>query len=291
MFYACVCFVSSHLFWARHSSPPLCFVLVCVLFHPIYSGHRIRHHFCALCSCVFVWYHLYHTLQHFRILFLFSCVSVQRKHCCFNDNWLLISVRVTSFFVYFLTTLFRVWCLGLSISYVFHCWHIPVLPCVFLVFFSFVLESFSFLSHSFILSHFFILGLFLFAGRAVRSRIVFVPESFIHSEHFFHAWLILVCRTSRSFLNLSRSWIILSFWAILPFSVNFVCRTSSSFFNPPRSWIIHSFLVYSCLQDERGFNEFSFDEFEEKLAQEEGGVLAGGEGEEDADDGEADMFG
>ncbi|CAN0176772.1 unnamed protein product [Ectocarpus sp. 6 AP-2014] len=41
------------------------------------------------------------------------------------------------------------------------------------------------------------------------------------------------------------------------------------------------------LKDERGFNEFSFDEFEEKLAKEEG-VLAAGEGDEDEDE---DLFG
>ncbi|CAM9283567.1 unnamed protein product [Ectocarpus sp. 12 AP-2014] len=41
------------------------------------------------------------------------------------------------------------------------------------------------------------------------------------------------------------------------------------------------------LKDERGFNEFSFDEFEEKLANEEG-VLAAGEGDEDEDE---DLFG
>ncbi|CAM9759796.1 unnamed protein product [Pylaiella littoralis] len=45
------------------------------------------------------------------------------------------------------------------------------------------------------------------------------------------------------------------------------------------------------LKDERGFNEFSFDEFEKNLAKEEAGVLAAGEGDEEADDGEADMFG
>lgn len=41
-------------------------------------------------------------------------------------------------------------------------------------------------------------------------------------------------------------------------------------------------------QDERGFNEFSFDELEKNLAKEEA-ALAAGEGEENEE--EADMFG
>lgn len=41
-------------------------------------------------------------------------------------------------------------------------------------------------------------------------------------------------------------------------------------------------------QDERGFNEFSFDEFEKKLAEEE--AIAAGEGDSQEAE-EADMFG
>eukprot|EP00903_Cladosiphon_okamuranus_P016238 g14980.t1 len=43
------------------------------------------------------------------------------------------------------------------------------------------------------------------------------------------------------------------------------------------------------LKDDRGFNEFSFDEFEKQMAKEEEGVLAAGG--EDGDDDEADLFG
>ena len=43
------------------------------------------------------------------------------------------------------------------------------------------------------------------------------------------------------------------------------------------------------LQDERGFNEFSFDELEKKLAAEEAAAEAGID--EDNDGEEADMFG
>lgn len=42
-------------------------------------------------------------------------------------------------------------------------------------------------------------------------------------------------------------------------------------------------------QEDRGFNEFSFDEFEKQMAEEEEGVLAAGD--EDGDDDEADLFG
>lgn len=43
-------------------------------------------------------------------------------------------------------------------------------------------------------------------------------------------------------------------------------------------------------QDERGFNEFSFDEFEKRMAKEEAGVAAGdGAASDEAE--QADMFG
>lgn len=46
--------------------------------------------------------------------------------------------------------------------------------------------------------------------------------------------------------------------------------------------------VITLRQDERGFNEFSFDEFERKLAEEE--AIAAGDGDSQEAE-EADMFG
>lgn len=48
-------------------------------------------------------------------------------------------------------------------------------------------------------------------------------------------------------------------------------------------------LLFVSLQDERGFNEFSFDELEKRLAAEEAAAEAGID--EDGDGEEADMFG
>lgn len=48
-------------------------------------------------------------------------------------------------------------------------------------------------------------------------------------------------------------------------------------------------LYLYALQEDRGFNEFSFDEFEKQMAAEEEGFLAAGD--EDGDGDEADLFG
>ncbi|CAM9670954.1 unnamed protein product [Choristocarpus tenellus] len=45
------------------------------------------------------------------------------------------------------------------------------------------------------------------------------------------------------------------------------------------------------LKDERGFNEFSFDELEKRLAEEEAAAAAGEVLGENGEDGEEDMFG
>lgn len=58
-------------------------------------------------------------------------------------------------------------------------------------------------------------------------------------------------------------------------------------FRAPFAW--SRLFVRLFWQEDRGFNEFSFDEFEKQMAEEEEGVLAAGD--EDGDDDEADLFG
>lgn len=65
----------------------------------------------------------------------------------------------------------------------------------------------------------------------------------------------------------------------------------SPLLRPPPPLFSFSSIV-TPVQDERGFNEFSFDEFEKKLAEEEATAAAAAAGELNSEEGEeADMFG
>lgn len=71
-------------------------------------------------------------------------------------------------------------------------------------------------------------------------------------------------------------------------------RSGFTFFKDQKQPVSAFLLCVFCVavQDERGFNEFSFDEFEKKLAEEESAAAKAAAGElasEDAE--EADMFG